>query len=261
MTGNAELSGVDLARVALHAAQEAARSRRAEPSARKATYRARPVVRDGRDPVGLGKAMTGLFAERAWDTPAAGGSVLAQWPAIAGDLAHHVAAVSFDGETLDLQPDSSAYATHLKFEANRLIGMVNEAVQAGTVKSIRILRPGPASRTPQHPASDAGGAASRRPVRSEPRREPPQGYREAIAAARANRSMQNPDPERAHIGERQSRASRARRGGCHDKEVLAAPAVPAPQRETTEQTRSRALRRLELERQETRERSRSSSGR
>ncbi|HWU10628.1 MAG TPA: DciA family protein, partial [Streptomyces sp.] len=182
MTSSAELSGVDLARVALRAAQEAARHRGNEPSARKPRRRAQAASRDGRDPVGLGQAIVGLIADRAWATPAAGGSVLEQWPTIAGDLARHVTAVSFDGETrrLDLQPDSPAYATHLKFEANRLISKINEVVQADTVKSIRILRPGAISQSSAHPASDVALVERAQPLRDEPRREPPAGYLEAI---------------------------------------------------------------------------------
>lgn len=251
----AEPSGVDLARVALRAAQEDARRRGTEQSARKQKRRARPVPRDGRDPIGLGQAIVGLIADRAWETPAAGGSVLDQWPAIAGDLARHVAAVSFDSETgrLDLQPESPAYATHLKFEANQLISKANETVRAGTVKTIRILRPGPVGRTSTHPALDAEALPSYRApsapsAQSEPRREPPAGYLEAVETARAHRAPLQASTELAAITERQSRDSRTRgreRGPETD-------VVPTPQPETTEQTRQRALRRLALERTEER---------
>ncbi|MGX5185754.1 DciA family protein [Streptomyces avermitilis] len=243
-----ELSGVDLARVALRAAQENARRRGTEQSARKPKRRGRPVPPDGRDPIGLGQAIVGLIADRAWETPAAGGSVLDQWPAIAGDLAQHVAAVSFDGETgrLDLQPESPAYATHLKFEANRLISKANETVRAGTVKTIRILRPGTVGRTSTRPGQDADRARSAPPIRSESRREPPAGYLEAITAARAHRApLQQAPMKLAAITERQSRDSRTR-GRVQGPEV---DVVRMPQHETTEQTRQRALRRLALERQ------------
>ncbi|MEW2493948.1 DciA family protein [Streptomyces nodosus] len=248
-----EPSGVDLARVALRAAQESARRRGTEQSARKPKRRGRLVPRDSRDPIGLGQAIVGLIADRAWETPAAGGSVLDQWPAIAGDLAQHVAAVSFDGETgrLDLQPESPAYATHLKFEANRLISKANETVRAGTVKTIRILRPGTVGRPLTRPGQDADGvpeyrAPSAPSVPSESRREPPAGYLEAVKAARAHRApLQQAPMELAAITERQSRDSRTR-GRVQGPDADIGPML---QHETTEQTRQRALRRLALERQ------------
>jgi predicted nucleic acid-binding Zn ribbon protein len=254
MTSNTELSGVDLARVALRAAQEAARKGGTEPTARKPKRRARAVPRDGRDPIGLGQAIMGLIADRAWETPAAGGSVLDQWPAIAGDLVRHVAAVSFDGETgrLDLQPESPAYATHLKFEADRLISKANETVRAGTVKTIRILRPGPVGRTTARPGMEAGALPAYQGLsapsgRSEPRREPPAGYLEAAEVARAHRARLQASTELAAITERQSRDSRGRGRvlGPETNDI-----VPTPQPKTTEQSRQRALRRLALERAE-----------
>ncbi|SHN26750.1 Protein of unknown function [Actinacidiphila paucisporea] len=39
-----------------------------------------------------------LVTERAWEVPAAGGSVLQQWPDIAPDLAPHVQAVGFNAD-------------------------------------------------------------------------------------------------------------------------------------------------------------------
>ncbi|MFJ2629009.1 DciA family protein [Streptomyces sp. NPDC087532] len=242
-----ELSGVDLARVVLRAAQEDARRRGAERSAQKPKRWMSPVPRDGRDPVGLGQAIVGLIADRAWETPAAGGSVLDQWPAIAGGLARHVAAMSFDGETgrLDLQPESPAYATHLKFEANSLISKANEVVRAGTVKTIRVLRPGPVGPTPAPPVGDEAKAEHPPQVRSEPRKDSPQGYLDAIYEVRSLRSTRQPNPELGAIAERQSRDSRAREQvGTRDVS-----STPIPQRESTELTRRRALRRLEMERQ------------
>ncbi|MET9777664.1 DUF721 domain-containing protein [Streptomyces sp. NPDC006367] len=254
MTSNTEPSGADLARVVLRAAQEAARQRGTEPTARKPKRRARTVPRDGRDPIGLGQAIMGLIADRAWETPAAGGSVLDQWPAIAGDLARYVVAVRFDRETgrLDLQPESPAYATHLKFEADRLISKANETVRPGTVKTIRILRPGPVGRTTTRPGTEAGAlpvyrGLSEPSARSEPRREPPAGYLEAVEAARAHRAPLQASTELAAITERQSRDSR-KRGRVPGPETN--DIAPTPQRETTEQSRQRALRRLALERAE-----------
>ncbi|MBZ4319234.1 DUF721 domain-containing protein [Streptomyces huiliensis] len=60
------------------------------------------------------------MADRAWELPATGGTILDRWPDIAATIApqppHHVAAVAFHPETgqLDLRPDSPAYATQLR---------------------------------------------------------------------------------------------------------------------------------------------------
>lgn len=77
-----KLSGVDLARQALLAAREAARQngvgRATKPKRRTGT----PLRRDGREPLGLGAAITVTMTERGLVAPAAGGSVPAQWEAI-----------------------------------------------------------------------------------------------------------------------------------------------------------------------------------
>ncbi|MFC8294862.1 hypothetical protein ACFUJ0_10510 [Streptomyces sp. NPDC057242] len=76
-----EMSGVDLARQALLAAREAAKKNgaaRQKPKRRTGTA----VRRDGREPLGLGAAISMMMTERGLVAPAAGGSVLAQWKII-----------------------------------------------------------------------------------------------------------------------------------------------------------------------------------
>ncbi|MFD9303007.1 hypothetical protein ACFWCB_10075 [Streptomyces sp. NPDC060048] len=76
-----ELSGVDIARQALAAAREAARKNGA--ASRKPKRLTTTVVRrDGREPLGLGSAISRMMTERGMVVPAAGGSVLAQFDAI-----------------------------------------------------------------------------------------------------------------------------------------------------------------------------------
>ncbi|MFI1839777.1 hypothetical protein [Streptomyces olivaceoviridis] len=115
-----ELSGVDLARQALIAAREAAKrnggARTAKPKRRTGTA----LRRDGREPLGLGSAISMMMTERGMVAPAAGGSVLAQFDdllaASAPELAGHVQAVAFDADTgrLDVAPDAPAYGTQLR---------------------------------------------------------------------------------------------------------------------------------------------------
>ncbi|MEU2855518.1 DciA family protein [Streptomyces syringium] len=150
-----ELSGVDLARVALHQAREAARTR-GEGSTRKTKRPLRTTVRcDGREPTGFAAVLQGLMADRAWDIPAAGGSILDQWTAIAAalspKLAAHVQEVAFHAETgqLDLRPDSPAYATQLRLISSRIITTAND-----TLGTRRFAPSGswPSARRPQCPA-------------------------------------------------------------------------------------------------------------
>ncbi|MFF3699469.1 hypothetical protein [Streptomyces sp. NPDC002221] len=94
-----ELSGVHLAGQALLAAQETAKKNGA--AARRPKRRTGTTVRrDGREPRGLGAAITTMMAERGMVAPAAGGSVLAQFDSIvaaaAPELVGHVKAVAFD---------------------------------------------------------------------------------------------------------------------------------------------------------------------
>ena len=52
----------------------------------------------GRDPLGLGKVVGRLVAERGWSSPVAVGSVMAQWPALVGpEISAHCTPESFDG--------------------------------------------------------------------------------------------------------------------------------------------------------------------
>ncbi len=54
---------------------------------------------DSREPAGFAAVLPGLMADRAWDLPAVGGTVLDRWPDIAAatapQLPDHVAAVAF----------------------------------------------------------------------------------------------------------------------------------------------------------------------
>ncbi|MGW9618746.1 DciA family protein [Streptomyces diastaticus] len=107
-----ETSGVDLARVALRAAMEAARKNGGQKAKRKPRA-VTTVRRDRREPMGLGAAIGALVTERAWELPAAGATLRERWAAIAPELAGHVAAVSYDADSgrLTVCPESMPWAT------------------------------------------------------------------------------------------------------------------------------------------------------
>lgn len=86
----AELSGADLARQALVAAREAVKGNRAtstKPKRRTTTV----VRRDGREPLGLGSAISRMMLERGMVAPDAGGSVLAPTSTLALRAGHRSA--------------------------------------------------------------------------------------------------------------------------------------------------------------------------
>lgn len=207
-----ELSGVDLARVALHQAREAAKAR-GESGTRKAKRRTGTIVRrDGREPTGFAAVLQGLMADRAWDIPAAGGSILDQWPHIAAALSPklvaHVQAVAFHAETgqLDLRPDSPAYATQLRLIGSRIVAAANDAVGTEAVRSVRVLAVGAIGAAPREaPALPA--AAPQTPVTT--RKEASPGFHQVFAAHQAVVPPSRVDPSIAEAVERQTAAMRA----------------------------------------------------
>ncbi|WEH38945.1 DUF721 domain-containing protein [Streptomyces sp. AM 2-1-1] len=122
MSAESELSGVDLARQALTAAREAAKKNGA--TAKKPKRRTITVVRrDGREPLGLGRAISRMLTELGMTAPAAGGSVLPHFDTIlamiAPELVGRVRAGGYDADTgrLDIVPDTPAAATKLRWSA------------------------------------------------------------------------------------------------------------------------------------------------
>jgi predicted nucleic acid-binding Zn ribbon protein len=143
-----ELSGVDLARVALQAAKEQARARGAAAQQRKQARRGglRSGARaDGRDPLPLGAAISRLITERGWEAPAAVGGVMGRWPQLVGpEVAQHCEPDRYDEEArvLTVRCDSTAWATQLRLLASSLVARLNADLGQGTVKLIKVLGPG-----------------------------------------------------------------------------------------------------------------------
>lgn len=143
-----ESSGVDLARVALRAAREAARARGAATQQKKQARRGglrSGAGADGRDPMALGAAINRLINERGWEKPAAVGGVMGRWPQMVGeDLAKHCVPQRYDEDerVLVVSCDSTAWATQLRLLAPALVARLNEDLGHGTVKLIKVLGPG-----------------------------------------------------------------------------------------------------------------------
>lgn len=148
-----EPSGVDLARVALRAAKEAARARgdavQQKRQARRGGLRSGARA-DGRDPMALGSAINRLISERGWEAPAAVGGVMGRWPQIVGDdVAKHCVPERYDEDerVLVVRCDSTAWATNLRLLAPTLVARLNEDLGHGAVKAIKVQGPtGPTRR-------------------------------------------------------------------------------------------------------------------
>ncbi|MFJ7292599.1 DUF721 domain-containing protein [Streptomyces collinus] len=143
-----EPSGVDLARVALRAAKDAARARGDAAQQKKQARRGglRSGARaDGRDPMALGSAINRLITERGWEAPAAVGGVMGRWPQIVGeDVAKHCVPEKYDEDerVLTVRCDSTAWATNLRLLAPTLVARLNEDLGHGTVQLIKVQGPG-----------------------------------------------------------------------------------------------------------------------
>ncbi|WP_234334654.1 DciA family protein [Streptomyces sp. NRRL B-1347] len=229
-----ELSGVGLARVALHAARGAARKRGQSEARAPRRRRDRTVRRDGREPSGFASVLQGLMAERAWNLPAAGGSVLDRWPdiaaAIASQLPDRVQAVAFHAEPgqLDLRPASPAYATQLRLITARIVAAVNEAVGTDVVRAVRVLPVGAAAVSRTAPGAPAlPPDALQAPVKTREMASP--GFHRALAAHQAVAPGRTVDPSIAQALERQTRAMRGlSRRAFPEPEVSAAGSVDVP---------------------------------
>ncbi|WP_435613687.1 DciA family protein [Streptomyces sp. bgisy159] len=210
--GAPELSGVDLARIALHQARAAAKQRGDTVDRAPRRRRQQGVRREGREPAGFDAVLQGLMADRVWELPAAGASVLNQWPdiaaAISPRLPDHVQALAFHAESgqLDLCPDSPAYATQLRLISARIVAAVNQAAGTDAVRTIRVLPVGAAPEPRTTQSAPAAAAGPEVPVKT--REMASEGFRQALAAHQAARPEQHVDTAIAQAAERQTRALR-----------------------------------------------------
>ncbi|MFC4506112.1 MULTISPECIES: DUF721 domain-containing protein [Streptomyces] len=250
-----EVSGVDLARVALRAAMETARKNGSSQKAKQKPQPVRTVRRDGREPMGLGAAIGALVTERAWELPAAGATLRQRWEAIAPELAGHVTAVGYDADSgqLTVCPESTAWATKTRLEQTRIIAAANKAAGRTVVLTLRILPPGavpmpaPADVAPEVPAAPTGPARTGETARK--------GYRRALAAHQETASPRRVDPGIEEAVERQTRAMRElSRRAFPDPEVVPDDATAsievtrAQRRRAAATTEAAALRRARTER-------------
>ncbi|MCQ6556869.1 DUF721 domain-containing protein [Streptomyces sp. C10-9-1] len=219
------------------------------------------VRRDGREPLGLGAAITMMMTERGLVAPAAGGSVLTQWETIlaaaAPELAGHVQAVKFDADTgrLDVAPDAPAYGTKVRWSAPKLIAAANEKAPGANVRTVHVLPPAPGKPGPATAAADPASPPPA-PAAPAPRPAPSAGYRRALAAHQEAAGPRRVDPAIAKAVERQAAAMRElSRRAFPEPDVVVLEDAPAPieqaraqRRRQAAATEAAALRRARAER-------------
>ncbi|WP_323137772.1 DUF721 domain-containing protein [Streptomyces anulatus] len=201
-----------------------------------------------------------MMTERRMAAPAAGGSVLADFDtivtAVVPELAGRVQALAFDAETgrLDVAPDLPAAGTQLRWSAPKLVAAANERVRGANVRALHVLAPAPVKAGPATAAAEPALQPTE-PAAPMQRADPPEGYREAVAAHRATWSLtrQHTTPEIQAAAERQLR-ERLREpeenfaDGRQAIEELRAKAAAQQQVRPSDASRARALHRLAAER-------------
>ncbi|MFE6460033.1 DciA family protein [Streptomyces cinereoruber] len=259
---SAEASGADLARLMLQRARQDAKQRGNDrPGPARRPKKTSNIQYHGRAPVGLAGAFQSLLADRGWNVPAAGGSILDRWPDIAATiaprLAAHTTAVAFDPATgqLDLMPDSPAYATQLRLMTPRIIAAANEQASAAAVRTVRVRQPGALPATPAPaPATGKTAAESAGPVKTHEMAS--EGFRRVLALHHKAWTPFQQDPALAAAVGRQEQVrldlgARTFPDAGEDQEDEVPPSlegVRAQQRQANETTRIAAILRARAER-------------
>ncbi|MER6364421.1 DUF721 domain-containing protein [Kitasatospora sp. NPDC001527] len=169
----APTTGADLARTALRAARQAARTHGNTP-APWATRAARPATaarRGPREPEPIADVFLALVAAHGWTLGAAGGGLRDHWPAIVGPAAAahwHLAGYDPTTRRLRLTADSPAWAAQLRYQTRHILTTLHQ-LRPGTVRAIDI-RVGPAP-APQ-PDPDVDDQLAPRPAPTPPARPP-----------------------------------------------------------------------------------------
>lgn len=141
-----ELTGPELARAALEAAQ--ARRRAAPRKPRPVTGTGRRLRGysgpgpDPRDPQPFGLLLGRLVKNRGWQRPAAEALVFGDWPKVVGaDVAAHCRPVKLEDGVLTVEAESTAWATQLRLLSGRLLATIADQVGNNVVRTLHVHGP------------------------------------------------------------------------------------------------------------------------
>ncbi|MFJ2191610.1 DciA family protein [Kitasatospora sp. NPDC087861] len=148
-------TGADLARIALRAARQAARTSGNAPAQRTRTVRpAAPRDRGPREPMPVADVFLALVAAHGWTLGTAGGGLRDRWPSIVGpDAAAHWHLAGYDPTTRRLRvvADSPTRAAQLRYETRRVLAALDQ-LRPGTVMAIDVrVGPAPVAQHDQDP--------------------------------------------------------------------------------------------------------------
>ncbi len=116
---------------------------------------------DSRDPEPVGQAVSRLVEDSGWSTDVAVHGVFARWGQIVGpQVAAHTTPYSYRDQRLQVQADSTSWATQLRLLAPNLVARLNAELGDGTVLRIDVSGPsGPSWR--KGPRTVSGGRGPR----------------------------------------------------------------------------------------------------
>ncbi|NMO02596.1 DUF721 family protein [Gordonia sp. TBRC 11910] len=101
---------------------------------------------DGRDPQLLGVLTGRLANDRGWKPRIGEGTVFARWPDIVGEeISAHATPTSLLNGIMQVQAESTAWATQLRYVQAQILAKIAAAVGDGVVTSLRITGPKPPS--------------------------------------------------------------------------------------------------------------------
>ncbi|MFJ1796552.1 DciA family protein [Kitasatospora griseola] len=138
-----QLSGADLARTMLRAAQRAARTfshtpaKRRPPSAREIAQ----LGRDAREPAAVAGVIATMADIAGWATGTARGTLHDKWATIVGDQhARHWTLAGFDvtTSTLRIFADTPAWATQLRLHQRDVLRRLEQHLPAGSVRALDV---------------------------------------------------------------------------------------------------------------------------
>jgi predicted nucleic acid-binding Zn ribbon protein len=140
-------AGADLVRSALARAKADARARAAVTArgTRAAARREKAEAEEQRasgDPVAFGSAVSELLDERGWQADARAARVLADWESIVGaEVAAASRPVRLRGGELQVEAESTAWATQLRLLSRSLLARITAELGPGIVTKLTVRGP------------------------------------------------------------------------------------------------------------------------
>jgi predicted nucleic acid-binding Zn ribbon protein len=97
----------------------------------------------GRDPGSMSQALGDLTHSMGWSTHLARAELLEQWPHLVGpDVAQHATPVASEHGVLEVECDSSAWATQLRLMRGTLLESLKEKFPEADILELSIKAPG-----------------------------------------------------------------------------------------------------------------------